>query len=94
MIDHLCDIQVLLVALNGADDVPQRRVHRPHVAQLTCFGQPTLGLSRQQHALLVARQRVGIVADGCVHVAQTAEGIGRRLKPETQVSHTQDPFCL
>lgn len=66
---------MLLVALHGVGEVSQRRVDGAHVAQLAGLGQLALGLSRQQHALLVAGQRVGVVADGHVHVAQAAEGV-------------------
>lgn len=77
---YLCDVQVLLVTLNSVGEVSQCRVHGAHVAQLPGLAEPTLGLSGQQHALFVARQGVGVVADCCVHMTQTAEGVGRSLK--------------
>ena len=81
---HLRDVQVLLVTLDGVGEVPQRRVHGAHVAKLPGLGERALGLPRQQDALLVARQRVGVVPDGGVHVAQAAEGVGRRLEPHAR----------
>lgn len=77
---YLCDVQVLLVALNSIGEVSQCCVNGAHVAQLASLGELALGLSCQQHTLFMARQCVGIVADSCVHVAQTAESIGRSLE--------------
>lgn len=77
---YLCDVQVLLVALNSVGEVSQCCVHGAHVAQLASLGELALGLSCQQHTLFMARQCVGVVTDSCVHMAQTAEGIGRCLK--------------
>lgn len=81
---YLCDVQVLLVALNSIGEVSQRRVHGAHVAQLASLRELALGLSRQQHTLFMTRQCVGVVTDSCVHMAQTAEGIGRSLKSHRQ----------
>lgn len=71
---------MLLVALNGVGEVSQRRVDGAHVAQLPGLRQPAPGLARQQHTLFMAGQSVGVVADGRVHVTQTAEGGRRSLK--------------
>lgn len=73
------------MALNGIGEVSQRRVHGAHVAQLASLGELAPGLSRQKHTLLMARQRVRVVTDGGVHVAQTAESVGRSLKSHRQV---------
>ena len=70
---------MLLVALQGVGEVPQRGVHGPHVPQLPSLGELALALPGQQHALLVAGQGVGVVPYGGVHVAQAAEGPGRSL---------------
>lgn len=75
------------MTLNSVGEVSQCRVHGAHVAQLPGLAEPTLGLSGQQHALFVARQGVGVVADRCVDVTQTAEGVGRSLK---QHRHTEN----
>lgn len=85
---YLGNAQVLLVALDSVGEVSQSRVDGTHVAQLAGLGELALGLSRKQHALLVAGQGVGVVADGHVHVAQAAEGIRRSLE-----SHIQDHHC-
>lgn len=77
---------MLLVALNCIGEVSKCRVHSAHVAQLASLGELALGLSRQQHTLFMARQCVGVVTDSCVHMAQTAESIGRSLK-----SHQHTP---
>lgn len=69
---YLCDVQMLLVALDSIGKVSQRRVHSPHVAQLASLGEPALVLTRQQHTLLMAGQCVGVVTNSCVHVTQTA----------------------
>lgn len=78
---------MLLVALDSVGEISQRRVNSAHVAQLAGLGKLALGLSRKQHALLVASQGVGVVADGHVHVAQAAEGVRRGLE-----SHSQDHY--
>lgn len=65
---------MLLVALDGVGKVSQCRVDGAHVAQLAGLSELALGLPCQQHALLVASQGVGVVANGHVHVAQAAEG--------------------
>lgn len=77
---------MLLVALHGVGEVSQRCVHGAHVAQLASLGELALRLSRQQHTLFMAGQRVGVVTDSCVHMAQTAESIGRSL--ESHQHHT------
>lgn len=67
------------MTLNSVSEVSQGGVHGAHVAQLPGLRELAPGLSGQQDALFVARQRVGVVADGSVHMTQTAEGSRRCL---------------
>lgn len=86
---YLCNVQVLLVALNSIREVSQCCVHGAHVAQLASLRELALGLSRQQHTLFMARQSVGVVTDSCVHMSQTAERIRRSLE-----SHKHTLVCI
>lgn len=71
--------QMLRVTINRTIKVPHRQVHRPHVPNLPRLLQPVPHLLHQLHALLVRRQRVGVVPDGGVHVSEGGERRGGRL---------------
>lgn len=76
------------MTLNSVGEVSQCGVDGAHVAQLSSLRKLALGLSRQQHTLFVARQCVGVVADSCVHMAQTAESSRRSLKSQIHTTYS------
>ena len=62
------------MAVYGRVEVAHGEVDGAHVANLARLLQPVAHLLHQLHALLVRRQRVGVVADGRAHVTWGVQG--------------------